>query len=472
MEPLTNISGLSNIYFVRVATTANLTATYSSGPKTLTNSGANAALSIDGVTLSVADKVLVKNQSTGSQNGLYTVTTVGDGSTPWVLTRSTDMDTATEAEERDWFWITEGTVNADNGYALSTPGTITLDTTSLTFTRMLGSATGSGQPASAALTDLDDVGVVSAADKFHYSTATGVWAEGTVTAAGRAILDDATAADQRTTLGLGTAAVANTGTSAGNIPILDGSGRLPAVNASQLTDLALYPADVWDYEWNASAGTTMETDGWTKVGAITDTSTTIGGYTARLLTPTANSGAAYMSKVISGSAPNTGLSIYGSFELRVLCVLPASTSASIVHALAFCMQSGGNQFIPAVTSTALWASSGSGTLTSLTLTAGLPNRSVWITIRCANGLTSGSVAGTSYTEVWLGGIRIWTGVSTTPWASFSGGNEGLFRIGRIVGPGSGGNVEAVKVASIKWRAGWNAAPVNYTMRSLYGAPGP
>lgn len=206
-EPLSNISGMSNLYFVRVVTAAALTATYSSGAKTLTNSGANAAVSIDGVTLSASDKVLVKNQATASQNGLYTVTTVGDGATAWVLTRSADMDTSTEAEERDWFWATEGTANADNGFTLTTSGMITLDTTSLTFSRTLGSATGSGQPAHAALTDVADVGVVSAADKYHYSTAQGVWAEGTITGAGRAILDDADTATQRATLGLGSAAI-------------------------------------------------------------------------------------------------------------------------------------------------------------------------------------------------------------------------------------------------------------------------
>lgn len=206
-EPLTNITGISNLYFVAAATTANLTATYSGGAKTLTNSGANAALSIDSYSVSASDKILVKNQSTGSQNGLYVVTTVGDGSTPWVLTRSTDMDTGDEAEERDWFWVSGGSTNADNGFTLTTTGEITLDTTTLTFSRTLGSATGSGQPASAALTDWDDVGVVSAADRFPYSTGAGVWTYGTITAAGRAIIDDADASAQRTTLGLGTAAV-------------------------------------------------------------------------------------------------------------------------------------------------------------------------------------------------------------------------------------------------------------------------
>jgi len=260
----------------------------------------------------------------------------------------------------------------------------------------------------------------------------------------------------RTALGLGTAAT--------------------AASTSFASASSAHAADVWDYEWNASAVSTMEADGWTKTGSITDTSTTIGSYTARLLTPTANSGAAYMSKVIvtnsGGLAPVTGLSVAGPFELRVLLQMPASTSNNIVHAFAFCMQAGGNQFIPAVTSTAFWASGGTGTLTSLTLTGGLPNRSIWITIRAANGISSGTSAATSYTEMWAGGARVWSGVSTTPWASFTGGSEGLLRIGRIVGPGSGGNVEAVRVASIKWRAGWNAAPVDYSMRALNGAVGP
>jgi hypothetical protein len=45
----------------------------------------------------------------------------------------------------------------------------------------------------------------------------------TCTAAGRALLDDAAASNQRTTLGLGTAAVQNTGTSGANVPLLNGA---------------------------------------------------------------------------------------------------------------------------------------------------------------------------------------------------------------------------------------------------------
>lgn len=104
----------------RVATTANLTATYSNGASgvgaTLTNSGAMAAISIDGVSLSLNDRVLVKNQSTTFQNGIYTVTTVGSGAANWVLTRATDYDTTSEIQPGDFVLIVAGTVNTQTSW--------------------------------------------------------------------------------------------------------------------------------------------------------------------------------------------------------------------------------------------------------------------------------------------------------------------------------------------------------------------
>ena len=80
-------------------------------------------------------------------------------------------------------------------------------------------------------------GLTSAADKGIQFTGSGTAATYDLTAAGKALLDDADATAQRTTLGLGTAATQDTGTSASNVVQLDGSARLPAVDGSQLTNL-------------------------------------------------------------------------------------------------------------------------------------------------------------------------------------------------------------------------------------------
>jgi hypothetical protein len=120
------------------ATIANLDATYDNGTSgvgaTLTNAGANAALTIDGHNLASGERVLVKNQTTGFQNGLYTVTTVGDGSTPWVLTRATDADNspAGEIAYGDFSFVQNGS-QAGFGFIVNTTGTITIGTTSISY---------------------------------------------------------------------------------------------------------------------------------------------------------------------------------------------------------------------------------------------------------------------------------------------------------------------------------------------------
>jgi hypothetical protein len=87
---------------------------------------------LDGVTLATGDRVLVKNQSTGSENGIYVVKVSG------APDRSTDADAGAELTSNFAVFVEEGTVNADQGYTLTNNGSITIGTTALTFTQFTG----------------------------------------------------------------------------------------------------------------------------------------------------------------------------------------------------------------------------------------------------------------------------------------------------------------------------------------------
>jgi hypothetical protein len=138
----------SGIHFhqpVRVESPINLNATYNNGTAgvgaTLTNAGTQAALVIDGVTVSVADRVLVYEQTDETQNGIYVVTNVGSGSTNWVLTRSSDADTFVNASpdglsEGSTVFVQQGTTGAGETYTCNTQGTITFGTTDITFAQI------------------------------------------------------------------------------------------------------------------------------------------------------------------------------------------------------------------------------------------------------------------------------------------------------------------------------------------------
>ena len=130
-------SGLSVKSPVKVATTGNLAGTYNNGAGTITSSS-NFALSVDGVTVSVNDRILVKDQTTAAQNGFYKVTATGSGSAAFVLTRTPDADAASELVAGAFAFVEEGTANADNGYVLSTDGAVTLGTTAINFEQFSG----------------------------------------------------------------------------------------------------------------------------------------------------------------------------------------------------------------------------------------------------------------------------------------------------------------------------------------------
>jgi trimeric autotransporter adhesin len=127
------------------ATTADLgTVTYNNGSSgvgaTITKTSPFSTLAIDGANPTVGQRILVKNETSGQYNGIYTVTSVGSGSVGWVLTRATDYDqTGTgqnEVAPGDTTFILNGTVNANTQWVQTTDAPITIGTTPLTFVQI------------------------------------------------------------------------------------------------------------------------------------------------------------------------------------------------------------------------------------------------------------------------------------------------------------------------------------------------
>lgn len=125
----------------KVATTANLVGIYLNGTAgvgatfTYTATGTDV---IDGVTLALGDRVLVKNQSTDFQNGIYTVTTAGALGVAGILTRATDSDQTTDWKTGDSVFITSGTTLSTTTWAYTGIDNPTMGTTSLTFAQTAG----------------------------------------------------------------------------------------------------------------------------------------------------------------------------------------------------------------------------------------------------------------------------------------------------------------------------------------------
>jgi hypothetical protein len=197
------IAGLRTRIVAEVATTANvdLTADLQNGD------------TIDGVTLATGDRVLVKDQTTGSQNGLYTVVASGTAS------RDTEYDTIAELSGQ-MVVVNQGTANDNKIFLCTTNNTATLDTDTITFTQVTPSNVGT----------VTSVAVADSGSSEFTVTGSPITSSGTISLAVNSI------ANTKVT-GLGTASTQDVGTSANNVVQLDGSSRLPAVDGSQLTNI-------------------------------------------------------------------------------------------------------------------------------------------------------------------------------------------------------------------------------------------
>jgi hypothetical protein len=217
-------SGINFHASCNYATTADLgTVLYNNGASgvgaTLTKTAPLSTLVIDGHTFVTGDiglRVLLKNETNGAYNGVYTVTAVGSGVAAWVLTRATDYDTSgtgtNEIDQGDFLLVLSGTANTNTSWVQQTPLPITVGTTALTFVQFgapLVYSAGTGLTESPSYTfNIGTTGVTSASYGLAASVPTiAVNAQGQITSASNTAI--AIAASQVTS---GTLAIAQGGT--------------------------------------------------------------------------------------------------------------------------------------------------------------------------------------------------------------------------------------------------------------------
>lgn len=135
-------SGLTIIPASTLATAAVLpnTPTYNNGAATLT-AGSNTTLTVDGTAAPINTVVLVKNQASTFQNGIYSVTTAGSGSVPWVLTRVSYFNSSANMLKGSFTFITSGATNTNTGWALAA-NVVVVGTDPATFNQFSNSSPG------------------------------------------------------------------------------------------------------------------------------------------------------------------------------------------------------------------------------------------------------------------------------------------------------------------------------------------
>jgi hypothetical protein len=187
------------------ATTANLNATYVAGSAggspdtgagvgaTLTNADTQASFATDSYTTHVGSRVLVKNQTITSQNGVYVVTVQGSGSTNWVLTRASDYDNNVygSAGAGNFTFIQEGTTQAATSWVQTSVGTQSpkdvtkIGTDAISFTQFSGAGTYlAGTGLSLTGTTFANTGVLSITSNTGLSTNTSATGNVTLTNTG------------------------------------------------------------------------------------------------------------------------------------------------------------------------------------------------------------------------------------------------------------------------------------------------
>ena len=298
-------SGINFHQSVRLATVAALPAnTYNNGASgvgaTLT-ANANGALSVDGVAVVAANRVLVKDEVAQANNGVYTVTQVGDGSTPYILTRATDFDSAgagvDQIDAGDFFLVTAGSTLANTSWVQQTPLPITVGATPIVFLQFGAPITYSagtglslagtvfsltapvtialgGTGATDAATALTNLGAYPAANPSGFTsntgtvttvggtgTVNGITLTGSVTASGNLTLGGTLSSIDLTTQITGTLPVANGGTgattlTANNVLLGNGTSALQVVAPGTSANVLTSNGTTWISQAPAASGLT------------------------------------------------------------------------------------------------------------------------------------------------------------------------------------------------------------------------
>ena len=309
-----------------------------------------------------------------------------------------------------------------------------------------------------------------AADRIAYYTSASAGAMTTLSSFARTLIDDADAATARTTLGL------TTGTSAGNVVVLDGSAKLPAVDGSALTGVVASPftADAWTFQWSAAAGSPVTLANYTGsanisavavvgAGAFGGSAVTYEGVSCWEFTPTSASGQQELN--IQPATP------VDEWELRARVWMPgedATGSPMFLGALGKQVSATIPQFLAGASSTGLCRQNGTAEDVKIE-TADV--RASWVTVtlraqRVYSGTTLTSVAQIAY-SLWCGEylVGIWNGSNVTAGSAAAG----LIRFGRSTGT----NTRVMRIASLQWRNAINQAPPSYTFRGMgFGGGGP